>query len=418
MTKPSHSKIGASSAERWFACPGSVKLSEGIKGAESEYARTGTAAHHLAAFCLEYGYAAKRFLGHFVGQDVHTDEDSLIKPADVGKFKNCVEVTPDMVSAVQVYLDTVREIVGANVGHRDLEIEVKFHLDNIHPDLYGTSDAKIYDDETFDLWIPDYKHGEGVIVEAEGNPQLLYYGAGAAYSTSNLRVDNVHLGIVQPRGTGEPVKWWHVSAIDLLDFSATLAEKAAIVDKAIADYETMTPEEWQSAYLKPGDYCRWCKAAAICPALKATAEVASLDQYASGKAYDVDDLARSLNQMTALKGWLKALEEFAHSELHRGAVIPGWKLVGKRAVRGWLDEKEAERALLGDGRTEAEIYVPASLKSPAQIEEVLGKKDFAALVGDFVASVSSGTTIAPASDKRQAVNRNIADGFEPVSVEG
>lgn len=414
MTNPGHSKIGASSAERWFACPGSVKLSEGIKGSESEYARIGTAAHHLASFCLEYGYAAKRFVGFHVRPKPGGGEE-MVKPdpgMPIAPPADWTLVTAEMATAVQVYLDAVRDIMNAKPS-RELDIEVKFHLDNLHEDLWGTADCVIYDPDSHDLWVMDYKHGEGVVVDPEENPQLLYYAVGAAFAKSNRRVDAVHLAIVQPRAMGESVKWWHVDAIDLLDFSDVLMRAVSEVETA-SQAHPGEPEQWNSFFLKPGDHCRWCPAAAICPKLKETAEVASLDQYKGGKAYDAEDLARSLNQIKALKGWIKALEEFAHSELHRGAVIPDWKLVDKKAIRGWLDEAEAERTLLSDGRTEDEIYEPRKLKSPAQIEELVGKKDFASLVGDFVSAVSSGTTIAPASDKRPAVNRNVADGFEPV----
>ena len=44
-----HSKIGASSKDRWSQCPGSVRLSEGIPSISSAYAEEGTLAHSLAA---------------------------------------------------------------------------------------------------------------------------------------------------------------------------------------------------------------------------------------------------------------------------------------------------------------------------------------------------------------------------------
>ena len=42
-----HSKFSASGAERWFACPGSVELSEGVPDKETEWSKEGTLAHEV-----------------------------------------------------------------------------------------------------------------------------------------------------------------------------------------------------------------------------------------------------------------------------------------------------------------------------------------------------------------------------------
>lgn len=50
-----HSKVGASSAKRWMACPGSVRLSEGIESKSSKFSIEGTQAHALAEQWLTAG---------------------------------------------------------------------------------------------------------------------------------------------------------------------------------------------------------------------------------------------------------------------------------------------------------------------------------------------------------------------------
>lgn len=91
-----HAKLSASSASRWMACPGSVKLSQGAPSGSSEYAAEGTYAHHIAAECL-----ASTQPGVFS----KTPEDWL------GVFKevdgHVIECTQDMVDAVNVYLEEV-----------------------------------------------------------------------------------------------------------------------------------------------------------------------------------------------------------------------------------------------------------------------------------------------------------------------
>lgn len=58
MNLPAHSKIGASSMKRWAACPGSVKLSEGIESRSSVFAEEGTKAHELGEKWLTEGETA------------------------------------------------------------------------------------------------------------------------------------------------------------------------------------------------------------------------------------------------------------------------------------------------------------------------------------------------------------------------
>jgi len=379
-----HSRIGASGAERWFACPGSVAACADLPNTESEYAFEGSRYHGLAAYCLEHGFNTDRFLGWAV-----SDLDQIYKPGVGEQPARGTVVTQEGAAAVQTYLNTVREIARG----KEMDVEVKFHLSHIHPDLYGTADCVIYDPKTYGLWVIDFKYGAGIVVDPEDNPQLLYYAVGAAFAKSNRVVKAVHLGIVQPRAMGADVKWWVVDAIDLLDFADTLRERAEAT-------------QVEGAPLFAGEHCRFCPAAALCPKLAEVAEVAPVDEYKPGKAYDPEALSASLGRVKALQGWIKAVESFALAEMQKGAVVPGYKLVEKRAIRTWKDVGEATRMLLGDGQTEAKIMDPASLRSPAQVEELVGKKTFADLVGEFVSATSSGVTYAPVSDKRPAVNKN------------
>jgi hypothetical protein len=116
---PAHSPLGASSAERWMNCPGSVTLIETFKGTEwhhdddPDYRRDGTQAHALAALCLENGWDAWEAGGH--------DEFP--------------ELTADMMLAVQEYLDFVRALPG------EREVEVKVHLPDFHSLFFGTLDC-------------------------------------------------------------------------------------------------------------------------------------------------------------------------------------------------------------------------------------------------------------------------------------
>ena len=147
-----HSNLGASGAERWFNCSGSVKLQEGIPSISSEAAKEGTLAHELAEQIL------------------------------LGKTNISPEILKDkeMLEAVWVYTDYVLNKL--KKPNQKLYIEKQFDLSFIHEGMFGTNDACIIDLDTKTLEIVDYKHGKGKYVEVENNLQLLYYALGAYQS--------------------------------------------------------------------------------------------------------------------------------------------------------------------------------------------------------------------------------------------
>lgn len=238
MPSSKHSKLGASGAHRWMACPGSVALSESIppedRPGASIYAAEGTVAHSIAEAMLKRkpGGVAPAF------------------PSDIEQEGHRIEVTDEMLAAVNVYVKLLhREAKGALSVHT----EVKFHLVAVHPDLWGTADRiHVYDNL---LRVYDYKHGKGVPVDAEDNVQLMYYALGALYET-NAPVAEVEVVIVQPRcdKRKETVRRWRFKTVELIDFAADLRDAAKRTEAA-------------DAPLVPGRYCWWCPAGTVgvCP---------------------------------------------------------------------------------------------------------------------------------------------------------
>lgn len=369
-----HSRIGASSMYRWSVCPGSVRLSAAVPNVSSTYAEEGTLAHDIAAGCLNMGTDA--------WQDPECD--------------------PGMAEAVQVYLDYVRE----QAGEADtLLVEHKFDLSSVYPGCFGTADAVIYKPAEKLLIVADYKHGAGKLVQVKGNPQLDYYALGALVTLPGLLVDTVRKVIVQPRcaHADGPVRTEDVSAIDLLEFRADLIE-----------YARKTEDE--SAALVPGDHCGFCPAAATCPALHAQATGIARTEFSAARAYDPERLREALDARDAVRAWLKALDEFAYREAEAGRCPPGYKLVDKRATRKWSSEGQAAEVLTADGFAPDQIYEPRALRSPAQIEAVVGKKKFAVHEGlqALVSKASSGKALVPESDARAPAIASAAQDFSPV----
>ena len=108
---------------------------------------------------------------------------------------------------------------------------------------------------------------------------------------------------------------------------------------------------------------------------------------------------------TELEPWVKNVKSFAHEMLEKGAEIEGWKLVQKRATRGWIDPEATTDKLKASRKFKMDDYSDIKLKSPPQLEKVCKAKgvDFNDTFGEMVVSRSSGTTLAPESDKREAV---------------
>ena len=243
-----HSRIGASSAKRWWNCPGSVRLCATVPNTSSPAAREGTAAHQLAEDCLNPSTVAwPRPAASFIGDVIDVEGEGIV-------------VTDEMAEAVQVYVDTV---VGWVARDKDavVHVESRFHLSEFHDDLFGTNDVAIWLPNLKLFVVLDYKHGQGKFVDARGNLQTRYYALGGLVKYG-YPATQILSGIVQPRcPQGEAVRYDDpISPLDLLDWAADLVAAAKAT-------------EAEDAPLVPGDHCRdtFCGAYAICPAVQAKA---------------------------------------------------------------------------------------------------------------------------------------------------
>lgn len=393
-----HSKYGASSAHRWLNCPGSIQLAERfeaealaagkklVQAESSIYAQEGTAAHKLGEICLMKETNANDYLE----QEITLDDGS--------KYF----VTEDMVEAVQIYVDYVRD--RAKLG--ELFIETRFSLGFIHEGMFGTNDACVYSNMLGVLEVIDYKHGAGIPVDPEENEQLAYYGLGAA-NVQDLHPDSqIKLTIVQPRAAGEPIKSW-VTTVGYLD------KYAKVLKKGVKSCKSKKPK------LKDGTWCRFCPAQALCPQLEKKAlEVAKAEFGEDGAvalpAVDnlkTADIKKVLDFSKTLSSWLKSVEAFAANELESGGTIEGYKLVKKRANRKWkFNEEELKSKLYLGGANMNEVFTTPKLKSPAQIEKLVDKN----LVASLCETPDTGNTMVPVSDKRPEVLPSVRSDFDVI----
>ena len=397
-----HSKLSPSSASRWMNCPGSINLIGDAEGSSSVFAREGTAAHELASVLLQNGRAAVFYSGWVIDS-----ESGVMLPPKEGKADNDTrfEVTDEMQEAVDIYVRAVRTCKNKHGG--EMIVEERLDLSHIAPDTSGTCDAAVYVPKTKSLHVFDLKYGKGVIVSPRDNPQALMYTSGMVKRLHNRGIEKVTMYIAQPRTPGDPIKAWDIDPVWLLDWERECADAA----KA-----TNNPE----AELVPGTWCKFCPAAAKCPALhQAALDVAQIEFGAETPTmpdptnYSPEELAGKLAQIPLLKDYMKAVEEFAHAEAMHGRPIPGFKLVAKRASRKWRDEDALLKTceLLG-----LEAFDEPKLLSPAQLEKQIPRKD-RKLLDPLVIKSSSGTILVDKNDPREAAAVDAVSEFAGNAIE-
>ncbi|WP_034650122.1 DUF2800 domain-containing protein, partial [Corynebacterium vitaeruminis] len=151
-----HALLSASGAHRWLECPPSATLEAGLPEYSSQAAEQGTAAHALAEWKL------RRAL-----HDAPT-----AKPVSSWHDEQMDVLTDDYVVFVQERLRDVRQAC----ADPQVLIEQRLDFSHVVPGGFGTGDCVIIAEPT--LQIIDLKYGQGVMVEAEENPQLMLYALG------------------------------------------------------------------------------------------------------------------------------------------------------------------------------------------------------------------------------------------------
>lgn len=359
-----HSKIvGGSTAKRVINCPGSVALVNQVPAKPAgEHADRGTLLHDSIAEILGKGLLIGDFIGAEYNGQVLTQElaDEKLAPA----LDALDEIDPD--------------------GTMDFMVEKYVNFGDLLPDVFGSVDLLGRRGDT--AVVLDWKFGDGVAVGAEENMQLMFYAAAAmrtpetAWAFKGVR--DVELVIVQP----PEVKRWTTTVERIKQFEKQLV---------VAVHEAQKPD----AALAMGEHCRWCAGKPLCPLQTGAVERAQAAQVAT---IDVNQIGSYLQLADQVETWASELRDLAHRLLESGTAVPGYKLVNKRATRQWTDKDEAAARLVELGLESDDIYKPVEILSPAQVEKVLKKRKLA-LPDDLVAAVSSGTTIAPESDRRPEV---------------
>lgn len=425
-----HARLSASSAHRWMKCAGSPRMEAGLPDVDTEFNVEGRAAHSLASRLLE---KRSRFESDEKVESFLSGVHRVTVRLKEGGVAT-VMVTDEMRDALLLYARVVREAIAEAPAPVRLYIEQKVSLEMLGPPepMFGTADVVIIAPGL--LHVIDLKYGTGVVVEVQDNPQLLEYALASELSLhpgpgvgSKFRTT-----IVQPRATHPdgPVRSAEYTIADLRGFGHALMESARAA-------------QGPSAPLTPGPWCRWCKAAAFCPALAEVTRGAAQAEFMEGadvsppvrtanlsyptangdeqgtaptpgtslvvipsareiappdpEHLPMETVLKVLDKAALVDAFMAAVKDRVRRAIMNGESVPGWKIVAGRPVREWVEG--AEEALLAAGLEPGELF-ERKLRSPSQVETIVGKKT---LPADLWRKVSKSESLVRESDKRPAL---------------
>lgn len=411
-----HSKYSASAFEAAMLCPGKPVMERGLPDSSSEYADEGTAAHTLLDWCLKGNKDAAAFKGRRIAVGLRT-----------------FEVDDDMVAAVQTALGNIRDIVGDGALLSEQRVVYGPYIGVAPEDGWGTADVVAA--RGTELQVHDYKHGRGVEVSAQGNPQMRLYalGALAAFNEVLGPFETVRTVIHQPRLKDAPDEY--VETIEQLTAWAEGDASEAVADRRRAE---ASPPDGIGRFLSPNEKsCKFCRAKATCPALRnevtrtvsgMTPDPATPDEFDAldttmcvTQPINDDWLAAAMRKADLIEDWIKAVRAEVERRLLAGQVVPGFKIVqGRQGARAWADKDEVEKYLRDTVRLPIEKAYDLSLISPTTAEKLakagdIGPRQWKTLQ-KRITRADGNKHVAPESDPRPAIDiRPVVEDFDQVA---
>ena len=387
MSNGYHALASPSSAHRWMNCANALAMEIGQPEGDTKAADLGTDKHELMTLCLEFGKNALDYDGHVLKKG-HT-------------------VNRELATDVQTVVDNVRERIRA-YELRGAKVTMRLAQDVPVEHLTGEAGATGELDVSLSIEWPDAGFSELEIIDAKFgyqevsatcNEQLTMYAAGELEQLSlTEEFRKVNLVIEQPlRGTSE----YSMFVQDVEDFvkdARPAAEKALMIHRLASEGQRALKDE---DFAPSEKTCQWCKAKAVCPALKAKVEETmgigfeALDDLAdktlplddlADKTLPLDDLADKTLPLEALdvnqlgflfpnlelvEDWIKAVRARIEAEVLSGKPVPGIKVVaGKKGNRAWTSEEEAE-AMMKKFKMKQEQMYSMKLLGPKPILDAL-----------------------------------------------
>ena len=374
MPPKGHAILSASSSDRWLHCPPSARLCESYDDKGSDYAAEGTDAHALCEYKLRKA----------LGMEATDPTENLT-------WFN--EEMSDCATGYAAYVLEQVEAAKQTCADPVVLIEQRVDFSRWVESGFGTADCILIADGT--LQIIDYKHGLGVLVSAEENPQMQCYALGALELFDGIYdIDAVRMTIYQPRR--ENVSTYELSKDELYRWAEEVLKPTA--DLAFAGDGNFLCGEW----------CGFCKAKHDCRArADANMELARFDFKLPPLLTD-EEVEEILARADDLVSWAADIKEYALQQAISGKEWHGWKLVEGRSNRRYTNETAVAGAVTGAGFDPYEHKV----LGVTAMQKLLGKSRFDEILAAYIEKPQGKPTLVPESDKRPAMNTAKNDFME------
>lgn len=374
-----------SAAERWMQCSASPRFC--FENADlipadtsSRFSQEGTTAHEVAAAFLQ---------------------DREPKP------ENCpTPIDAEMRSHGFNYYEYVQGLRSEGAGMSKLIVEHKMPL-YYYEGRNAIVDAAVINPDS--LHIVDLKYGAGVPVSPERNLQLAIYARQVVHHEGMKLLPEfpIFLHIYQPRCRGNedsPAQVWETDWVELWGLTEEIADHVSVI-------QINHKVQGQPLPFAPSEKaCRWCPAKAFCPEhqksmLDGIEALAVIDDKPKTlppvTAIPLEQIAAVLKHKASIVKWLNEVETYATERMNEGNAIPGFKLVMSRGGnRAWSDPQKAVKLLTASTILKREEIVEESVKSPAAIEKLIGKKKFSTELLDLITKAPGSPVVAPVEDER------------------
>jgi hypothetical protein len=370
MPPNTHAVLSPSSAERWLHCTRSARLEQEFTDQPTQASAEGTAAHALAEHKLRKALKmrSRRPVSEF-------DSDEM----------------EELTDAYRDYVLEQLEVERQTCPDAQVFIETKLDLTAYVPGSFGTSDCIIVSDNS--LHVIDLKYGQGIVVQAEENPQMKLYALGALDIYDGLYdFQTVSMTIFQPRR--ENVSTWTQSVNALRKWADTeLKPKAELANNGEGDFCS-------------GKWCVFCKAAVRCrERARAKLELAK-QEFSLPPLISDEEIEEILPRLPDLTKWANDIMSYAtDAALNHGKQWKGFKVVAGKSNRKYKDEDAVIKAANDAGYTD---IFRTSLITLTEMEKLMGKKKFQEILGGLIVKPAGKPALVPESDKRPAITGNDA----------
>lgn len=397
-----HALLSASSSKQWLHCPPSARLQEGFPNESSAYAEEGTFAHSVCE------YKVRKYL-----------KERVKRPQSETFYTEEIDQITD------VYFEFVVGVIEGmkrNGCEPLVLVEERVDYSHIAPSGFGTADMLIIGkDENGKglLHVCDFKTGQGVFVNADHNSQMMLYALGGLHAYGYIYpIETIRMTIVQPR-------------LDNVSTFECSREELEAWGESIRPIARMAYEGKGEQH--PGEWCRFCRAKPVCRACAKEALSLCREEFLDLEAgafseipragpekhsdpevpcqadttapvfkqpglIPMAELAKILPTLNRIDSWIEAVFAYVTSEAVNHAVsVPGYKVVEGRSKRVFTDTKAVVDTAVANGYTD--LY-KQQLISLTEFEQLMGKKRFHELLGEYVAKPPGKLALVPESDPR------------------